>query len=99
MASIVIAITDVYVRRSITLARVTMHPNQLSDSDVAVLLEFFQLYLLIIVILLLLRSPESVIASTMASIVIAITDVYVRRNNRSHQLVCKHTTDGFCYFF
>ena len=39
MASIVIAITDVYVRRSITLARVTMHPNQLSDSDVAVLLE------------------------------------------------------------
>ena len=39
MASIVIAITDVYVRRSTTLARVTMHPNQLSDSDVAVLLE------------------------------------------------------------
>ena len=38
MASIVIAITDVYVRRN-TLTRVTMHPNQLSDSDVAVLLE------------------------------------------------------------
>ena len=98
MASIVIAITDVYVRRN-TLTRVTMHPNQLTDSDVAVLLEFIQLFGLVIVILLLLRSPESVIASTMANIVIAITDVYVRRNNRSHQLVCKHTADGFCYFF
>ena len=56
-----------------------MHPNQLCDSDVAVLLEYIQFYLLIIIILLHLRSPESVISITMAGIVIDITGVYAKK--------------------
>ena len=84
-----------------------MHPNQLSDSDVAVLLEYIQFYLLII-ILLHLRSPESVISITMAGIVIDITGVYAKKpaytpeeitEATSGMLACKHTAGGFYYFF
>lgn len=69
-----------------------MHPNQLSDSDVAVLLEYIQFYLLIIIILLHLRSPESVISITMAGIVIDITGVYAKKSAYTPEEITEATS-------